>query len=67
MRPSEQGAARAAPVIHNRIVGKVALFDRVPRGFDQTVVVSCGPVDRGEGNALPMRAFIPDSIFKQRT
>jgi hypothetical protein len=28
MLPSEQGASRAAPVIHNHIVGKVALFDR---------------------------------------
>ena len=34
MVPSEQGATHAAPVIHNRIVGKLALFDGVPGGFD---------------------------------
>ena len=33
MVPSEQGAARAAPIIHNHIVGKVALFDGLEDGF----------------------------------
>src|SRR5205823_14618918 len=34
MMPPEQGATRTAPIIHNRIVGKPALFDGLGRSFD---------------------------------